>query len=168
MQLVGHVVSQQSPSASRRRRGTVAALAVAAVLVPLAFGQGVAGAHAQPAPAATAAAPQLIPQPVSLHTTSGGDFTLTRTTKILVPTGSAQADSVGTYLARVLRPSTGYPLPVATPSARASAGNIALQISPSAAVGREGYRLDVTTDGVRLAARSAEALFDRRTRTTST
>jgi hexosaminidase len=160
MQLVGHVVSQHSPSASRRRRGTVAALAVAAVLVPVTFGQGVAGAHAQPAAAAAAAAPQLIPQPVSLHTTSGGDFTLTRTTKILVPKGSARADGVGTYLARVLRPSTGYPLPVATPSARDSAGNIALQISPSAAVGREGYRLDVTTDGVRLTARSAEALFD--------
>ncbi len=160
MQLVGHVVSQQPPSPSRRRRGTIAALAVAAVLVPLTVGQGVAAAHGQPAAATAATTPRLVPQPVSLQTTSGGDFTLTRTTKILVPKGSTQADSVGSYLARVLRPSTGYPLPVATPSARDSAGNIALQISTSAAAGREGYRLDVTSDGVRLAARSAEALFD--------
>ncbi|MGH3599380.1 MAG: glycoside hydrolase family 20 zincin-like fold domain-containing protein, partial [Pseudonocardiaceae bacterium] len=158
------VLTQQSWAVSGHcGRRAIVAVAVAGVLVPLGIGPGVAAAQPRPAAApapAKAPAPKLIPEPASMQTTPGAHFTLTRRTKILVPRGSSKADAVGTFLAHALRPSTGYPLPVVTTTGHGSTGDITLEVGRSAAVGREGYRLDVTGDGVRLRARSPEALFD--------
>ncbi len=57
----------------------------------------------------TVAPPRLVPAPASLRTLPGVSFTLTRHTRIVARPGSGTA---GTYLAGILRRSTGYPLPV--------------------------------------------------------
>src|SRR5258708_8074854 len=59
-----------------------------------------------------------------------------------------------TYLAKLLRRSTGFPLPVAN-----SGTGIVLDASGEAALGREGYRLGVADCGVVLTANTGEGLF---------
>ncbi len=134
----------------------IAAAAAAGMVAGLGIGQGAAGA--EPQPAATAA-PKLVPQPVSVRTTPGTAFTLTPATRILVSSRARQAGPAGSYLAHVLRSSTHYPLRVATASSGAG-GDVSLGIARSAPAGREAYRLDVTSAGVRLVARTPEGLFD--------
>ncbi|GAA5189783.1 family 20 glycosylhydrolase [Rugosimonospora acidiphila] len=115
-------------------------------------------AIANPAVETTAAAPQIIPKPVS--TTLGqGQFTATPHTRI-VAGGAAKA--VAQDLAGYLRPATGYPLPVV--SGPALDGDITLSIGDPATLATdnsgEGYQLDVTTDGVQLSAKTTHGLFD--------
>ena len=73
------------------------------------------------ADAATTPTPALVPQPVSIKAAPGPAFTLTKETRIVVAPHSAAAKSAAKALAAILRPSTGYPLPV-TRQARATAG----------------------------------------------
>ena len=85
----------------------MAATVAAAALVSIPGAPASAGQIAtSPAPAA---APHLVPAPTSLRTVPGVSFTLTRKTRIVARSGSGTA---GSYLAGVLRRSTGYPLPV--------------------------------------------------------
>ena len=66
--------------------------------------------------------------------------------------------AVGEQLAALLRPATGNPLPVTDVVGQPPAGGITLQLTDEADLGAEGYRLDVTRDGVRLRARTAAGL----------
>ncbi|MGS2619427.1 family 20 glycosylhydrolase [Micromonospora sp. LZ34] len=102
--------------------------------------------------------PAVIPEPTSLTAVPGQSFSLTPSTRVVVH-GPDDALAVGDYLAGLLRPSTGYPLPVADQRATAEAGAIALHIDDDAELGREGYRLDVTPGRVLLRAGTAEGLF---------
>ena len=86
----------------------------------------------------------VIPAPAALHA-GGRPFTLTRDTRIVAKTRAAQ--TVAEQLADVLRPSTGYRLPVV-----AHGHGIELRIARGTG-GREGYELRSGRDGVELRAR---------------
>jgi hexosaminidase len=92
----------------------------------------------------------VIPAPASLHQT-GDAFRLERDAKIVARPGAAA--KVGEQLAAVLRPSTGYRLPVV----RHGSG-IRLKLVRGG-IGREGYELDVHRHGVDLRAATSAGLF---------
>ncbi|PPK70820.1 hexosaminidase [Actinokineospora auranticolor] len=97
---------------------------------------------------------RVIPAPVSVEPDRGADFELTAEAVIRVGGG---AEEVGEYLAGVLRPSTGYALPVVRGG---GAAGISLELGDvGAELGAEGYRLDVGTAGVDLRANTAAGLF---------
>jgi hexosaminidase len=139
------------PSGSKTRVAAAGALAIAVVVA-------MSTAAVANAPDQAAAPPQLIPKPVST-TVGHGQFTTTSHTRI-VARGAAEA--VARDLAGYLRPATGYPLPVVSGGARD--GDITIAIgdpgTPAADHSGEGYRLDVTTHGVQLKARTTHGLFD--------
>jgi hexosaminidase len=98
---------------------------------------------------------QVIPAPVSVTPDRhGGGFELSRDTAITVDRG---ARGVGEFLAGVLRPSTGYRLPVVT-DRRSGAIALTLGYVPSR-LGNEGYQLTVNRQGVTLKARTSAGLF---------
>jgi hexosaminidase len=135
---------------------------VVAGVAALVVGQSVsASAHpgGHQAAQADAAAPTIIPKPVSLIT-SNATFTLGASARI-VATGDATA--VGMSLASDLRPSTGYDLPVV--SGPAQAGDITLKLAHnvqglSSDPFGEAYRLDVTANKVTAVARQPHGLFN--------
>ncbi|HEX6967551.1 MAG TPA: beta-N-acetylhexosaminidase [Micromonosporaceae bacterium] len=100
----------------------------------------------------------LVPAPVAVHPT-GETYHLSAETVIAVDTEAAR---VGRYLAELLRPATGYPLPVVSGAAsppRPAA--IALRLTGAdPAVGTEGYELEVGAAGVALRARTDHGLFN--------
>jgi hexosaminidase len=100
---------------------------------------------------------QIVPAPVKVTPRPGTTFTLTADARIHTHPGSRDAKQVGEYLAGVLRPSTGYRLPV-TPGASAR-GITLLLVGADKRVGAEGYQLDVTKRGVIIRARTAAGLF---------
>ena len=69
-----------------------------------------AGSGAGPTPATGVDA--LIPAAADVQLSSGAPFTITENTAIRVPAGSAEVAAIAEQLAAILRPSTGYPLPV--------------------------------------------------------
>lgn len=85
----------------------------------------------------------------------GSAYTVTADTRIRVD-GSAEARKVGDYLAGVLRPSTGYPLPVTGDGA----GGIRLRVEPgNGRLGAEGYSLKSARGSVTITARGPAGLF---------
>ena len=99
---------------------------------------------------------QLIPEPVSVIAT-GQTFTLSADTKISVDPDSEALAALGEYLAGVLKPATGFDLPVVTTNEE---GAIHLTISDSdVALGDEGYLLTITTTGVTLTALQPAGIF---------
>jgi hexosaminidase len=142
-------------------------------------------ASAQPQSDAAARLHSIIPAPSSV--TSGGDeYRVTAATAIRVTTdqggasGSAasrqdagqqagsqgtndpeaamqQAEQVGSYLAGVLRPSTGFSLPI---TEKAGDDGIRLQLAPDdSALGTEGYRLVSDAKSVTITAAAPGGLF---------
>ncbi|MES5823468.1 beta-N-acetylhexosaminidase [Streptomyces sp. RG80] len=95
---------------------------------------------------------EVVPAPASVAP-SGSPYRITRDTRIRVD-GSREARRIGEYVAGVLRPSTGYPLPV-TSSGR---GGIQLRLSKGP-FGAEGYRLDSGAKGVTITAAKPAGLF---------
>ncbi|WP_328364112.1 beta-N-acetylhexosaminidase [Streptomyces sp. NBC_00445] len=108
---------------------------------------------AAPAPRA-AATPldRVIPAPASVDA-GGSPYRITGSTRIRVD-GSREARRVGEYLADVLRPSTGYRLPVTT----YGSGGIQLRLGKGS-FGAEGYRLDSGSKGVTITAAGPSGLF---------
>ncbi|MEV2272859.1 beta-N-acetylhexosaminidase [Nonomuraea africana] len=111
-------------------------------------------ASAEPEP------PRIIPQPVSQHFPGGPGVSLGEDSVIVVrrPQAAAVRDVAG-LLAGVLRPSTGFALPVRH-HPYGAAGWIELDARGPAELGQEGYRL--RTEGgkrVLLQAHTAEGLF---------
>jgi hexosaminidase len=99
---------------------------------------------------------QVIPRPAE-HETISGHFTLDSNTSISVPEGDAELERAGELLASVLRPSTGYAVPVVQGSGDAS---IRLSIAPELSdLGDEGYELRVDSDGVSIRAPKAAGVF---------
>ncbi|MEO5903221.1 MAG: glycoside hydrolase family 20 zincin-like fold domain-containing protein, partial [Gemmatimonadaceae bacterium] len=102
-------------------------------------------------------APRVVPQPASI-TFSGGDaFALTDSTRILIDGGNAEVSRTAALLAAILRPSTGYAIPIA--STGALAGAVVLRLSTGSALGPEGYQLTVSRDSVRVTANTPAGLF---------
>ena len=138
------------------RTGLVRTVTAVVVLV---LGAALAGAvPGGAAGAATTTTPPLVPQPVSITTVPGPPFTLTAATRILVQPGSEAAESAGHALARILRPSTGYPLPVVADDGSGD-HDVLLRIGGARGLGTEGYRLDVAAGAVVLSARTGAGLF---------
>jgi hexosaminidase len=114
---------------------------------------------------AASAAPGLsiVPKPASA-TVGGGQFTLTRTARVVARPGAQAAAelSVAADLAAYLRPATGYPLPVVAGPPRP--GDIVLEIGNpgtlSAAEQAEGYQLDTTASNATIEAPAAHGLYD--------
>ena len=118
------------------------------------------GGQAARADVAPITPPRLVPVPVSMTTVPGQSFTLGHGARIVVAPWANAALPVAQQLAAILRPSTGYPLPVVTGrGASAAPGDIVLSLASDAALGREGYRLDVTPNGVQILAVAPAGLF---------
>jgi hexosaminidase len=118
-----------------------------------------AHAGAGPGPAPTPLG-RIVPAPASVRP-AGDPYTLGPSTRIEAD-GGPQARGVGDYLAGLLRPSTGYRLPVVVQGARGARGghDIRLDLTPGAkGLGTEGYRLTSGPGGLTLAARTSDGLF---------
>jgi hexosaminidase len=101
---------------------------------------------------------QVVPAPSSVRA-GGAPYAITRATRIQVPDGSAQAVGVGRYLADLLRPPTGYALPV---TRHAGPDGITLRLVDGRAargLGDEGYRLRIDRGGVEISAQQSAGLF---------
>lgn len=111
----------------------------------------------------------VVPAPERAEADLGATFTLDGDTAIRV-TAAPDARQVADHLAELLRPATGFPLPVADTLAAEKNGTLTLTLAgttppppgtdaESADLGAEGYRLDVTATGVRVVAETAAGLF---------
>jgi hexosaminidase len=107
----------------------------------------------------------VIPAPAEVRPDPAATFTLDEGTAIQTSPGSAEASRVGEYFAALLRPATGFALPVGEEPAA-----IALLLEDGAAestgpaalagsLGDEGYRIDITGTGVVVRAGAAAGLF---------
>ncbi|MFE0704453.1 beta-N-acetylhexosaminidase [Streptomyces sp. NPDC058872] len=100
---------------------------------------------------------RIVPAPVSVAP-EGEPYTLTAATTIGVDETSRESRELGGYLAGLLRPATGFPLPVVDD--RAAAGGIRLRLDPGdTTLGDEGYRLRSAPEGLVLTARAHAGLF---------
>ncbi|MEU1402201.1 beta-N-acetylhexosaminidase [Streptomyces sp. NPDC005728] len=115
---------------------------------------GVSTVGAAPAPKATTATPldQVVPAPASVSP-DGSPYRITAATRVRVD-DSAEVRGIGTYLAGILRPSTGYPLPVTGQGA----DGIRLHLTDGP-FGAEGYRLTSGPGSVSLTASTPAGLF---------
>lgn len=99
---------------------------------------------------------QLVPVPAQV-VPGGSPYAITSTTPVRVPGGSAEVRRIGTYLAELLRPATGYALPVTD---RPGPGGIRLELgSRDRSLGEEGYRLRSTPAALTITARAPAGLF---------
>ncbi|WP_405567287.1 beta-N-acetylhexosaminidase [Streptomyces phaeochromogenes] len=125
------------------------------LLLVVAAGISVVGAA--PSAAGRTATPlgQVIPAPASVDA-GGSPYRITSSTRIRVD-DSREARRIGSYLADVLRPSTGYRLPVTDDG---GGDGIRLQLSrKDSALGAEGYRLKSGKGAVTITAREPAGLF---------
>ncbi|MEV8361275.1 beta-N-acetylhexosaminidase [Streptomyces niveus] len=123
---------------------------------------GATGSGSGPGPAARPLG-DVVPVPASVRP-GGTPYTLTPSTRIRVDEDSREARRVGTYLAALLRPSTGYDLRITDDDRGRAHGRgddgIRLRLSPGdRALGDEGYRLESGRAGVTLTAREPAGLF---------
>lgn len=95
----------------------------------------------------------IIPVPTSL-VEQEGVYTLTGSTTFYAPT--EQAKTVAEFFAARLKQSTGFNLKVTDAE---KSGAIKLLIDDSLDMNEEGYKLDVTTDGVTVVAKTAHGVF---------
>jgi hexosaminidase len=107
------------------------------------------------------AAIQVIPRPVRV-VPGEGRFTLAPGSRIVVAARSERARPIGGDLAALLRPATGFRLPVVDGDRRA--GDIELVLGDPGTLNGdpagEGYQLTVTTSGVTLQAPAPHGLFN--------
>ncbi|MEH1029845.1 beta-N-acetylhexosaminidase [Micromonospora profundi] len=110
---------------------------------------------AAPAPIQLA---DVVPAPQDVRPDPAGNWRLSPDAVIVASTEPA-ALAAAVHLAELLRPATGYPLPVTDAATPQADDGIALVLDQAVGLGTEGYRLDVTTSGVRLSAVTATGLF---------
>ncbi|MDG4825396.1 family 20 glycosylhydrolase [Asanoa sp. WMMD1127] len=112
---------------------------------------------AEPARAAAVVSLQsVVPVPASVQPAAGVTYTLPPNAAIQTHAG---ATAVGDHLAGILRPSTGYALPVTTVSGTPSGGIALLLTGADPSVGAEGYQLDITAAAITIRAQTAAGLF---------
>ncbi|GAA2195145.1 beta-N-acetylhexosaminidase [Micromonospora lupini] len=109
----------------------------------------------------------VVPAPERVEADPGATFVLTGDATIRV-SAHPGAREVADHLAELLRPATGFPLPVADTLEAGPTGTLTLTLAatpagpvpaPPADLGAEGYRLDVTATEVRVVADTATGLF---------
>jgi hexosaminidase len=134
-------------------------LARAAVLL-VAAGAGLVWTVAVRSPALAVASMQdVVPMPVSVAPATGITYTLPSDAGIFTHAGSTAARDVGTYLAGILRPSTGFALPVSDASGTPTSGISLLLTGADPSVGQQGYQLDVTASTLVIRAQAPAGLF---------
>jgi hexosaminidase len=106
---------------------------------------------------------RVVPMPATVVPQSGAPFTLAASAVVVVPAAaddaSRDAVRVGELLARMLRPPTGFRIPVTATDGPAPAGSVVLRLGGAASLGSEGYELVVGVDSVRLTAATPAGLF---------
>jgi hexosaminidase len=102
----------------------------------------------------------LLPQPLRVERKAGA-FALNRDTAILIDKRFADAAHVGKQLAERIRRSTGFNLAVKPWDGQTATDNaiVLTTKNANAALGAEGYTLEVTADGVVIAATAGSGLF---------
>jgi len=112
------------------------------------------------APRPVISGPQIIPAPASLTIGSGAPFDLRRTSSIVVDGSNAEVTAIAQAFGAIVRPSTGFALPVAAAVTDTTAGNFYLRLATDrAALGEEGYDLTVTARAATLVANRPAGLF---------
>jgi N-acetyl-beta-hexosaminidase len=128
-----------------------------------AWGQtAVSGSSEQQEAASMSTAPSIIPAPASMQMLTGPAFTVTPGTQIVLRPNSDAAQPVADDLAAILRPSTGYTLPVVSQGSSGSqpvAHSIVMQLLTDPDLGQEGYRLNVSNGLALMQANTLEGLF---------
>lgn len=99
----------------------------------------------------------ILPAPVSASQTPDKRFDLESGSAVYA--ASSAAAPVADYLAGLLRPATGYAVPVVASAPSAPAIKLTLSGAPTV-VGDEGYRLTVDPSGIVLSAQTAAGLFE--------
>lgn len=138
----------------------------AAFLAAMVFAALLAAACSSKPPAVTVESAPLrrsvpvLPRPALVETRSGA-FTVAADTPILVPAGNADAQRIGELLSGYLQQVRGLKLAVSAGQGEAAARPaIVLAIDPQAGgAGDEGYELDVSPQGIRVAARAPAGLY---------
>jgi hexosaminidase len=103
-------------------------------------------------------AENLIPKPLSISYNSG-EFALGDKTNIFTLGDSPELQKVAQYLSGILKPATGFSLPVSASTAAPANGNIYLKLSSEGDLGEEGYTLNVSTENIQLSAATPAGLF---------
>jgi hexosaminidase len=101
---------------------------------------------------------RVVPEPVSVTLATGDAFVLTDSASIVVDSGNAEVLGTAEQLASLLRPSTGFAVPISRTGASVR-GAIVLRLSADTALGPEGYQLLVWRDSVRVTANAPAGLF---------
>jgi len=124
----------------------------------LSTGVGTVSAKLNSSGAATASGMEdVVPVPVDAKSTGAG-YTVTDDT--IIEVHDEDARSVAEYLASLLRPSTGYELPIVNRPSRGPSGGISLRLDGAPSdVGEQGYRLQVNPSGVKIRANEPAGLF---------
>ncbi|MEV4657923.1 beta-N-acetylhexosaminidase [Micromonospora sp. NPDC049301] len=110
------------------------------------------------APSAPARLTDVVPAPQRVEPNPSEEWRLPADA-VVVASADPAALAVAEQLAELLRPATGYPLPVSDATRPAPASGIALVLAAEDSLGAEGYRLDVTRVGVTITAPTAAGLF---------
>ncbi|MGS2618677.1 beta-N-acetylhexosaminidase [Micromonospora sp. LZ34] len=110
------------------------------------------------APPAPVRLGDVVPAPEQVRPDPDADHVLAPDAVIRVSADPA-ALAVAEQLAALLRPATGYPLPVTDSTHPEPAGGIALVLVDDDTLGPEGYHLDVARAGVRIAATGPAGLL---------
>ena len=128
--------------------------------IVLAFLLGIAGCAQRSGPPPAGPAHALVPTPVSVDTTGGGEFIVTPATVIVVPQNNEQVARVGRYLSAFIGLTAGPEPPTVVPAGAATpAAAIVLALDRLEAAGDEGYELAITADRVTITANTAAGLF---------
>ncbi|MEV6007999.1 family 20 glycosylhydrolase [Streptomyces sp. NPDC051976] len=147
-------------SGIRSTRGVAAVAAVTLAVSGAAAVSGIPTATAAVRAAAGAGTMSaIVPQPVLVQPATSVSYPITSATTIYTDAASSAANQIGGYLAGILRPSTGYPLPVTATSTTPADGIALLLSGADSSVGAQGYQLDVTASGVVIRAQQPAGLF---------
>src|SRR5688572_23113428 len=146
------------PNLNRFNTLLVAVLAVVTAMAAVIGSLAAMSPSVDAAPRTEARASQLVPVPVQERAKAGVTFELRRDAAIYAASGATE---VGDYLAGLLRPATGFGLPVrpAGGDQRAASGILLLLGGADARVGAQGYELDVTGRSVTIRAAEPAGLF---------
>ena len=101
----------------------------------------------------------VVPLPLTVKSAGGAPFVLTATSTIVVSSGGGEPARIGEMLGALLRPSTGFRVPVTVADGAVPRGAIALRLGGAADLGTEGYELTIAADSVRIVAANPAGLF---------
>ena len=118
-----------------------------------------AGPVRTPPALASLDAHRVVPAPATIMAGTGAPFTFAAATIITVASGDRETTRVGEALARLLRPATGFRLPVTSAPGPSAPGTVVLRLGGPTTLGDEGYDLTITTDSVVLTAPRPAGLF---------